>query len=583
MANITNWTTIAENKKVFIEAQTRYTKNYAYESVYIRSQGLKTLGVGKYRWLNRPWQKFEYAQALENALIDWLGSYHAVEIKEAVNSSSNAQVVLDTLTMDYVIEESYEEDKLHQLKAYLHGLEKDGEYGMTKATPEKIADLKQQIKNLEMNESLLKESSLQKGEYEISDTEVLTWGWEKGYNGGIYYVEKIYLPSPNSDMWSTEFHRIYATEEAARRAFNRYKKQYSLTEDTSLTEKQFKAEVPEYVWSAVCSARPSDYAKVEKYLSIDENKNKTYSRFGREHSLIMGAARNNNWKMVKFLIGKGLDVLPDEKEEFEYLKDNRVIPIELYEDEYLKYTKKDYDPLDRDPLTWMSADKRERVKQFNDRMVELCKEKGYIGEAEVKAELRKYIKNTDTDETLQSAYVYDFIDAMVDKNGADIPGEDRDNLEEYYLNIVYSDPDFCAHLDNCKLDESWAYSPEEFGLTDGDIKALPIMYGYIAHSDMTDITHIVFSKDRKNLVGIEARFDELLDSAGDSEYEDVTQNIIRDLESKGVYIINSEGPFNGREINQYELDDGTLVWVLTDTNEGKDYRVEEVGYDSWRF
>lgn len=297
----------------------------------------------------------------------------------------------------------------------------------------------------------------------------------------------------------------------------------------------------------------------------------------------MGAARNNNWKMVKFLIGKGLDVLPDEKEEFEYLKDSRVIPIELYEDEYLKYTKKDYGSLDRDPLAWMSADKRERVKQFNDRMAELCKEKGYIGEAEVKTELRKYIKNTDTDETLQSAYVYDFIDSMVDKNGADIPGEDRDNLEDYYLNIVYSDPDFCAHLDNCKLDESWAYSPEEFGLTDEDIKALPTIYGYVAHSDMTDITHIVFSKDRKNLIGVEARFDELLDFAGDSEYEDVTQNIITDLENKGVYIINSEGPFGGREINQYELDNGALVWVLTDTNEGKDYRVEEVGYDSWRF
>lgn len=37
MANVTNWTIIAENKKVFIEAQTRYTKNYAYENVYIRS------------------------------------------------------------------------------------------------------------------------------------------------------------------------------------------------------------------------------------------------------------------------------------------------------------------------------------------------------------------------------------------------------------------------------------------------------------------------------------------------------------------------------------------------------------------
>ena len=40
-------------------------------------------------------------------------------------------------------------EKLYQLKAYLEGLETYGRYGMTKATPEKIAELKEEIKQLE--------------------------------------------------------------------------------------------------------------------------------------------------------------------------------------------------------------------------------------------------------------------------------------------------------------------------------------------------------------------------------------------------------------------------------------------------
>jgi hypothetical protein len=97
-----------------------------------------------------------------------------------------------------------------------------------------IADL--EASGLQESKQPLKESSLQKGEYEISDTESLTWGWEKGYNGGIYYVEKIFLPSPNSDMWSTEFHRTYATEEQARNAFNRYKRQHAKQNSNNVKE-----------------------------------------------------------------------------------------------------------------------------------------------------------------------------------------------------------------------------------------------------------------------------------------------------------------------------------------------------------
>lgn len=41
------------------------------------------------------------------------------------------------------------EGKLHQLKEYLKGLETCGRYGMTKATPEKMAELKTEIKQVE--------------------------------------------------------------------------------------------------------------------------------------------------------------------------------------------------------------------------------------------------------------------------------------------------------------------------------------------------------------------------------------------------------------------------------------------------
>ena len=43
------------------------------------------------------------------------------------------------------------EEKLHQLKEYLKGLETYGRDGMTKATPEIMAELKGEIKQLEKN------------------------------------------------------------------------------------------------------------------------------------------------------------------------------------------------------------------------------------------------------------------------------------------------------------------------------------------------------------------------------------------------------------------------------------------------
>ena len=87
------------------------------------------------------------------------------------------------------------------------------------------------------DEQPLTESSLVKGSYEISSTEHLEWGWEKGES---YYVEKNYRPSEKEDIWQTEFRRNYATEVEARRAFARYKSQAVKGLKEGLNNKEFE-------------------------------------------------------------------------------------------------------------------------------------------------------------------------------------------------------------------------------------------------------------------------------------------------------------------------------------------------------
>ena len=76
----------------------------------------------------------------------------------------------------------------------------------------------------ELKESMnINESSLTKDSIVLPDKTILSWGWEKGYNGGHYYVEKAYKISDTDELYQTEFHRIYATEQDAKRAYNRYR------------------------------------------------------------------------------------------------------------------------------------------------------------------------------------------------------------------------------------------------------------------------------------------------------------------------------------------------------------------------
>jgi hypothetical protein len=98
---------------------------------------------------------------------------------------------------------------------------------ITHSEDEKPVDCEGEKKPLEKP---LTESSLVKGNYEISPTEHLSWGWDKG---DTFYVVKNYRASENEQLWNTEFRKTYANEEDARRAFNYFvRKHKKLSEET---------------------------------------------------------------------------------------------------------------------------------------------------------------------------------------------------------------------------------------------------------------------------------------------------------------------------------------------------------------
>ena len=102
----------------FVTGDKTHTKNYHYEEIKIEGRdkssfsGYSVVGFGRYRWMNRPWQKYEFANALESAFIDWQPK-HKEEIRKIVeeNSSAKGALVQVAKTLCGVVEESRKEDK----------------------------------------------------------------------------------------------------------------------------------------------------------------------------------------------------------------------------------------------------------------------------------------------------------------------------------------------------------------------------------------------------------------------------------------------------------------------------------------
>ena len=66
------------------------------------------------------------------------------------------------------------------------------------------------------------------------------------------------------------------------------------------------------LWEYACNG---DIEKLKKYYSEHNETNRRYCRFNKEHSLIMGALRNNQFETVEYLISIGENITDEEKEQ----------------------------------------------------------------------------------------------------------------------------------------------------------------------------------------------------------------------------------------------------------------------------
>lgn len=71
-------------------------------------------------------------------------------------------------------------------------------------------------------------------------------------------------------------------------------------------------EIIEKLWEAACSG---DINILKQYYKIAENMR--YQKFGKEHSFIMGAFRNNQWEIIDYLLSIGETITREEKEEIQ--------------------------------------------------------------------------------------------------------------------------------------------------------------------------------------------------------------------------------------------------------------------------
>ena len=69
--------------------------------------------------------------------------------------------------------------------------------------------------------------------------------------------------------------------------------------------------IPEYLWTAVCGG-DLDYVKKFPRETL---KKARYTRFGSEHSLIIGAIRNSDYSVAKYLYLIGVRQLESERDE----------------------------------------------------------------------------------------------------------------------------------------------------------------------------------------------------------------------------------------------------------------------------
>lgn len=84
-------------KKVWVTGELSDTRDYRWEDVRIEDASGDLLGFGRYKWLNRPWQRFTYDVAFTKAVRDAFGDTAAKKADEAVENSSSIDGALKYL------------------------------------------------------------------------------------------------------------------------------------------------------------------------------------------------------------------------------------------------------------------------------------------------------------------------------------------------------------------------------------------------------------------------------------------------------------------------------------------------------
>ena len=166
-------------------------------------------------------------------------------------NDKTTKAILDELGLTYEMDESLtelEEKIVKKGDKYQVQSEKGrnlGTYDTKKEAEDRLDDV-EMFKH--MNEEVLDESSVRMDDIELSDTEKLILYWDK-YD--VFVVEKIYKPSKEEDLWYREWKRTYPTEEAARRAFNRYKKKLTNEELTEAKKAKIIDVTPNYTGGGI--------------------------------------------------------------------------------------------------------------------------------------------------------------------------------------------------------------------------------------------------------------------------------------------------------------------------------------------
>ena len=97
-------------------------------------------------------------------------------------------------------------------------------------------------------------------------------------------------------------------------------------------EKQSPSEVSiEELWTKVCSGEKEDVDFVREYASDGGDLDKRYSKFGREHSLLLGAIQNRNIEMADLLLRLGATPTVEEG------RDLAMYAIDNYRNERRRY------------------------------------------------------------------------------------------------------------------------------------------------------------------------------------------------------------------------------------------------------